>query len=450
MYASGTKLIGILLLAIAMAAFVKPANSGLRPVSTTPHIVVDVESGKVFARNKAFVRWSPASLTKLMTAYTVFRALELQHLAMNSPVRISEAASLQPPSKMGLPIGTIMTIETALKIIMVKSANDVAVALGEAVGGSEEAFVTLMNAHAKRIGMIDSNFTNPHGLHDPNQYTTARDMAVLTLALSREFPELARFFDIPALRAGKRRLRNHNALLRLYDGTNGMKTGYVCASGYNVVVRTKRNGRELAAVVLGHRSGLSRSVEAAELLTAAFAIDGNGFRPTVDTILRPDTVTDQPVDITRTICPRKYPARVTPDVRPPEAPSAQDFDGIDTQVLIQRAEAEKNPLRNLPIPTKRPFYKFASVDVTAGSARNEPETVKNPANAKKPKGPSLRQKAKNLLKPRKDLRKDVRIAMGGGTGPNPFGIKHTNGSVYKSPIPIPQKRPVLDLEQTQE
>ncbi|MGI9350818.1 MAG: D-alanyl-D-alanine carboxypeptidase family protein [Rhizobiaceae bacterium] len=443
-------LLGILALAIAFTAFGNQANAGLRPLSSTPHIVVDVQSGKVFARNKAFVRWAPASLTKLMTAYAVFRALDLQHLALNSPVRISEQAIKQPPSKMGLPVGTIMTIETALKIIMVKSANDVAVALGESVGGSEEAFVAFMNAHAKRIGMIDSNFTNPHGLHHPDQFTTARDMAVLILALSREFPQFANFFDIPALRAGKRRLRNHNALLRLYDGTNGMKTGYVCASGYNVVVRTRRKGRELAAVVLGHRSGLSRSVEAAELLTAAFEADGDGFRPTVNTILKPDSVPSQPVDITRAICPRKYPARVTPYVRPLEAPSSQDFDGIDTQVLFQRAEAEKNPLRNLPIPTKRPFFKFASIDTTAGSARNDSETVKPAGGVKKNNGPSLRQRAKLFLKPRKNLRKDVRIAMGGGVGPNPFGIKHTNGSVYQSPIPVPQKRPVLDLEQTRE
>lgn len=426
------------------------AGAGLQPLASSPHIVIDVPTGKVYSRNKEFVRWAPASLTKLMTAYTVFRALELQHLAMNSPVRITEEAIAEPPSKMGLPVGTIMTIESALKIIMVKSANDVSVALGQAVGGTEEQFVRFMNAHAKRLGMIDSRFTNPHGLHDPGQFTTARDMAILATALAREFPQHAGFFDIPALRVVGRRLRNHNALLRLFEGTNGMKTGYVCASGYNVAVKTERDGRELVAVVLGHKSGLSRNVEAAELLKTAFTKDRDAFRPTLSTILKPADVSEVPEDITRRVCPGKYPERIVPDVRPSEAPSSQDFDGIDTQVLLDRAEAEKNPLRNLPIPVKRPFHKFVSVETSSGSAKADSGTsVANQTPAVR-KGPSLKQRAKQLLKPRKDLRKDVAIKLGGGVGPNPFGIKHTNGGVYKSPIPVPQKRPALDLSEAQD
>ncbi|MEM7070067.1 MAG: D-alanyl-D-alanine carboxypeptidase family protein, partial [Pseudomonadota bacterium] len=386
---------------------VASASAELLPLTTEPYLVVDTTSSKIVARNRIFVRWAPASLTKLMTAYTVFRALKLQHLAMNSPVRISEAALEQPPSKMGFPIGTVLTIDSALKIIMVKSANDVSVALGEAVAGSEEQFVKFMNAHARRLGMLDSRFTNPHGLHHPDQFTTARDMARLALAIGREFPEYAEYFDIPALRVGKRRLRNHNALLRLFDGTNGMKTGYVCASGFNVVVRTKRNDRELVAVVLGHASGLKRSVAAAEVLSAGFNTSANAFRPTLDTVLKPEHVSDLPVDITRRICPRKYPARVVPDTRPPEAPSSQEFDGIDTKVLEQRAEANANPLRNLPIPEKRPFFNFKAGMAALGSARQILEPVKVKKEPGRKKEPSLKEKAKKLLKPRNDLRGDV-------------------------------------------
>ena len=443
-------LFGTLLCVAALLNTNLAAKAGLRPVVSAPYIVVDVESGKIFARNKVFLRWAPASLTKMMTAYTVFRTLELQHLAMNSPVRISEAALAQPPSKMGFPIGTILTIEAALKIIMVKSANDISVALGEAVGGSEAQFVKLMNIHARRLGMVDTQFINPHGLHDPEQFTTARDMAILAIALSREFPEYANFFDIPALRVVGRRLRNHNALLRLFAGTTGMKTGYVCASGYNVVVRTKRNDRNLVAVVLGHTSGFRRSVAAAELLSDAFEQNGKAFRPMVDTILRPESVSVEPVDITRRMCPGKYAARAVPNIRPVEAPASQDFDGIDTQVLEQRAEAAANPLRNLPLPTKRPFHKF--VDVSAGSIKSdsEPDAAKSKPVEQKSKVPSLKERAKKHLQPRKDLRADVKVALGGAVGPNPFKVQHTNGGIYKPGIPIPQKRPALDSKQSQE
>ena len=427
-----------------------PSYAELRPSSSTPHLLVDADSGKVLARNKAFVRWAPASLTKLMTAYTVFRALELQHLAMNSPVRISETALAQPPSKMGFPIGTVLTIESALKIIMVKSANDVSVALGEAVAGSEAQFTRFMNAHARRLGMDDTKFENSHGLHHPNQYTSARDMALLALAIDREFPQYAGFFDIPALRVVGRRLRNHNALLRLFDGTNGMKTGYVCASGYNVIVRTEREGRRLVAVVLGQRSGFKRSVAAAELLTQGFETDAEQFRPVLSQILRPAGISILPVDLTRQICPRKNPERVVPVARPAEAPSSEDFDRIDAQVLIDPDQTKVSDPGVLPVPSKRPFRKF--IAAASAAIPLQPASKANPGTEKATPdtGLTVKEKAKLYLKPRTDLRADVRVRLGGGTGPNPFGLKHTNGSVYKPQIPVPQLRPALDLKATQE
>lgn len=433
-----------------MVGFQSRADAGLPPLPSTPYLIVDADSGKVYARNKAFVRWAPASLTKLMTAYTVFRRLEIRHLTMSSPVQITPEAIAQPPSKMGLPVGTIMTIENALKIIMVKSANDVSVALGQAVGGSEAEFVKLMNIYAKRLGMNDSHFTNPHGLHDPRQHTSAHDMAVLAIAIGKEFPQYAEFFDIPALRVAGRRLRNHNALLRLFEGTNGMKTGYVCASGFNVVVRTKREGRELVAVVLGHKTAFSRSVMAAELLTEAFAKDPGKFRPTLASINKPDDTTDVPVDVTRIICPRQRPVTVVPLPRPSEAPLSIDFDPVDTQLQESDLAAEVENFSNPPIPTRRPFYKFVPlvsiVDPKNASAAYTGSSSEKP----KAKRASLKQRAKELLKPRKDLRKPVRIRLGAGAGPDPFGITQSFGGIPDANLPIPQKRPALDLAETQE
>ena len=328
---------GVLMIILVMFT-TQNAAADLPELPTPPYLVFDVNNGDIYSRHRVFDRWAPASLTKMMTVYSVFRALKLQHLAMNSPVRVSENAIAQPPSKMGFPIGTVLTIETALKIIMVKSANDIAVALAEAVAGDEQAFIRLMNTHARQLGMLDSRFVNPHGLHDPEQYTTARDIGLLTRALTREFPEHAGFFDIPVIRITGRRLRNHNALLRLFEGTNGMKTGYVCASGYNVTVRTKRRDRELVAVVFGGRSGLKRNVKAAELLTAAFDNPTPANLPSFDDLSKPQTTSVTPFDITRVTCPRKYASQSIPRDRPQDAPSAQDFDGIDTTVIAERQE----------------------------------------------------------------------------------------------------------------
>ena len=373
---------------------------------------------------------------------------------MTSPVRISEEAISQPPTKMGFPVGTILNIETGLKIIMVKSANDISVALAEATSGSEEQFVALMNAHARRIGMIDSQFVNPHGLHDENQYTSARDMALLTIQLTKEFPQYADFFDIPAIRFGRRRLRNHNALLRLFDGTTGMKTGYVCASGYNVAVRTKRNNRSLVAIVLGEKSGFRRNVKAAQLLQNAFENTQENlevFSNFKDTSFN----SKQPYDITKSICPRKYAAEGSPALRPPDAPSPQDFDAIDTQIIEPEGGLTIASLqwRVPPAPTKRPSVRNGAILVapTVPTIKKRIKVEeKKPKPATKEKALSLKELSNIYLVPVKNRRADVRINLGGGTGPNPHGFKHTNGNLYQAPIPVPIKRPALDLETSKE
>ncbi|MDJ0614401.1 MAG: D-alanyl-D-alanine carboxypeptidase family protein [Rhizobiaceae bacterium] len=433
-----------------------PAFS-LNETEKPPHLLIDMTEQTVLSSEKAHVRWAPASLTKMMTAYTVFRALELQHLKPNSPVRISEYALSQPPSKMGYPIGTILTLETALKIIMVKSANDISVAIAEGTAGSEEQFVSLMNAHARRLGMTNTNFVNPHGLHDPDQYTSAWDMWKLTEALTNEFPQYASYFDIPAIRVAGRRLRNHNALLRQFEGTTGMKTGYVCASGFNVVVRTARKGRQLAAIVFGGRSGFERNVMTARLLSEGFAGAFEKNTAALSAFTDGVEVGDIPQDITRRICPGKYAARVKPVVRPLEAPTSDDFDSIDTQVWIDREkakaeEAKERKLANLNVvPTKRPeVVEPKKIKVTASATSSVSVAPAGAGISQKEKQPSLKEQAKIFLVPHNKVRPDELLSLGGALGPNPFNIKHSDGGPYKAPLPVPEKRPALDLAKTEE
>ena len=175
----GTILIG----AAALAAL--PAAAG-------PSILFDAASGRVIESDNAFQRWYPASLTKLMTTYVAFRAVQSGEVTLLSPVLVSKKAANEPPSKMGFAPGSVLTLDAALKIIMVKSANDVATAIGESLGGSQEAFAARMNAEARRLGMTGSHWVNAHGLHEDDQYTTARDLAVLASALRREFPPICR------------------------------------------------------------------------------------------------------------------------------------------------------------------------------------------------------------------------------------------------------------------
>lgn len=244
-----------------------------RPVEG-PHIVVNVKSGAVLDDRDGARLWYPASTTKLMTAYVTFRAMQAGQIHQDTAVKISSNALAQPPSKMGFKVGTVLTVDNALKMIMVKSANDIAVALGEAVAGSEPKFIDRMNAEARRLGMSRTNYANPHGLPNSQQVTTARDLAVLARAILTEFPEFRSYLAIPAIKIGKKTLRNYNTLVGRYQGTTGMKTGFICASGFNLVASAKRGDKELIAVVLGEYSSIERGEKAAKLLDVGFRRTG--------------------------------------------------------------------------------------------------------------------------------------------------------------------------------
>ena len=233
-------------------------------------ILVDAESGKVLRADNATYPWYPASTTKLMTLYMALSAIRDQRITPDTLFTVSPVASEQSPTKMGFPVGTQVTVDNAIKGMMVKSANDMAVVLAEGLAGSVEAFGQQMTETAHRLGMTMSNFVNPNGLPDDAQIVSARDLAILARALIREFPQYSSYWQIPAIKYGRRIVRNYNPLLGRYAGADGMKTGFSCSSGFNLVATATRDNRKLIAVVLGAPTSASRAQRAAELLEAGF------------------------------------------------------------------------------------------------------------------------------------------------------------------------------------
>jgi D-alanyl-D-alanine carboxypeptidase len=247
---------------------------GAVAAQATPYLVVDADSGQVLIQDEATAPWYPASLTKLMTVYVALDAVRSAKLTLDTPLIMSARAARMPPSKMGFRPGTEVTLDNALKMLMVKSPNDVAVMVAEGVSGSVEAFADDMNAAAQRLGLHESHFVNPNGLHDPSHVSSARDMAMIARALLREFPEHADLFSIGALRLGNQYIPNHNGLLGRYPGADGMKTGFTCPAGFNVVASASDYGRRLIVVVLGAPTAKSRNQEAADLFDRGFATNG--------------------------------------------------------------------------------------------------------------------------------------------------------------------------------
>src|SRR4051812_48465599 len=239
--------------------------------AASPALVVDVDSGKVLYAERATDPWFPASITKLMTTYVALDMVRSGRAPMDQLVTVSPEAAAQPPSKMGFKPGTQLTLDNALKIIMVKSANDIAATIAENLGGSVEGFAAMMNETAARIGMRESRWVNPHGLPDEGQQTSARDMAILGRALLRDFPDNKDLFSISAIKFGRRIMANHNGLLGRYAGVDGMKTGFICSSGFNVVASATRGGRRLITVVMGSPNARERTLKAADLFERGFA-----------------------------------------------------------------------------------------------------------------------------------------------------------------------------------
>jgi D-alanyl-D-alanine carboxypeptidase len=233
-------------------------------------IVIDLETREVLHADEADAHRFPASLTKMMTLYMLFEALDAGQVRLEERLPVSRAASRQPPSRLGLRRGETIRVDQAIEALAARSANDVAVVVAERLGGSEARFAERMTRRANEIGLTDTRFANASGLPDQRHRTTARDMAILSEALIRDFPHYYRYFQTPSMTWRNRSGRNHNRLLGTVEGVDGIKTGYTRASRYNLAASAVRDGRRLIAVVLGGESSASRNAEMEHLLEAGF------------------------------------------------------------------------------------------------------------------------------------------------------------------------------------
>jgi len=243
---------------------------GAAASSESAQLSVDFEAGLILEAEEADRPWHPASLTKLMTAYLVFEALALGYLDWDQMLTVSKDAGRQPEVALGLNQGDTITVGKAVEAMLLRSANDAAVVLAEAVAGSEEHFAERMTGTARRLGMWQSTFVNASGLPDDEQITTARDMAILARALLVDLPQRYALFSKGGLSYGSSWLANINGILNSLSGADGLKTGFTCKSGYNLVVSAERSGRRVIGVVLGATSQAERRAEATALVERAF------------------------------------------------------------------------------------------------------------------------------------------------------------------------------------
>jgi len=272
----------------------------LAPARANPMLLVDMDNFNVLYAQEAGQPWHPASLTKMMTAYVAFEQIAAGKVTLDTPVVVSKNAFNEAPSKSGLPVGSALTMQDALYVMLVKSANDISVAIAETVGGDEATFVAMMNDASARMGLTATHYTNPNGLHDPAQVTSARDLAVLSLYIRQSFPQYLPIFGTGTVVLNGKKLDSENKLLGSFAGTTGMKTGFVCASGLNLVATVERNGRRLLAVVLGGSSGRDRNERAAELLLKGL---NGAIPPSGQTVLTlANDVGAAPVDMRSLIC----------------------------------------------------------------------------------------------------------------------------------------------------
>lgn len=257
-----------------VAALVFVAMLGGSPAQAAPRyeaIVIDARTGEVLHEHDADSPTPPASLTKMMTLYLTFDALDAGRLTLDQALPVSEYAQSQAPTKLGLRAGSTIKVETAILGLITKSANDAAVVLAEAIGGSESRFAEMMTRKGRELGMKRTVFRNPNGLPHPEQFSTARDFAVFSQALLRDHPKYYPYFSRRNFSYGGRSMHNHNRLMSRYEGMDGIKTGYTRASGFNLAASATRDGHRLIAVVMGGKSAVSRDNRMAVLLDDSFA-----------------------------------------------------------------------------------------------------------------------------------------------------------------------------------
>lgn len=233
-------------------------------------IVVDADTGKILHKNQAHKQVYPASLTKVMTAYLAFDAIEKGKIKLGDKFTVSKHAQSMRPLKLGLRYGEKISMETLINAINIRSANDAAVVIAEAISGTEDKFAILMSDTAKKLGMKSTIFKNASGWHHPKQITTAADMAKLTLAMKRDFPQYMHWFSKDSFTYKGRTIRGHNKVTRTYAGAEGMKTGYTSKAGYNLITSAVQEGKNLVGVVTGGFTSAKRDKKMTYLLDTYF------------------------------------------------------------------------------------------------------------------------------------------------------------------------------------
>lgn len=287
-------------------------------------LVVDARTGKILRAVSPDAPRHPASITKVMTLYLLFEQLEAGKMSLSTPIRISEWAARQSPSKLGLNPGETITVEDAIKAIVTRSANDIAVAVAEAVGGNEKEFAAMMTQKARSIGMKQTVYANASGLPNPRQITTARDLVVLGRSIQSRFPRYFQYFSMRSFDYDGATIANHNKLLGRVDGVDGIKTGYTAKSGFNLLTSVHADGRSLLAVILGGRSGNSRDRRMAELVDAYLDVASNGDVKAAPKSAKKISAAPTPLDVTRPSSDNEDAAEnPTASLSPPPQPLAK-------------------------------------------------------------------------------------------------------------------------------
>ena len=397
---------------LAVAAAV--ALAGTTNARAEAQLLIEASTGKVLHAENATYPWYPASVTKLMTAYTTLRAIKEGRIGFDTLLTVSRNAAAQQPTKMGFKVGTRLTVDNALKMLMVKSANDMAVTIAEGVGDSIEGVADMMNANARRLGMTESHFVNPNGLPAENHVTSARDLGILALALIKEFPEDDPYWHIHAIQYGNRVMRNYNSLLDRYPGADGMKTGFICSSGYNVVASATRNGRRLIAIVLGAYSGAVRAQKAAALLERGFNSGGlTWLTPSLGTVDALAPIDAQPPDLREEMCGghrRKPPAEDNNEEQQDAATTAASGDSSSAQGFMLSSLRPPNGKFVLgpPVETEAPIKVFTgppdnpdAVQIAEPRSKKKKQVAKKDPGDKKAAAPQKDAGAKSATAPKR-------------------------------------------------
>lgn len=367
------KIVGLVLVAITFSvAGADMANANPKYAG----IVVDAKTGKVlYSEDPDSLRY-PASLTKMMTLYLTFEALEAGRITLDTPVPVSAHAASEPPSKLGVRAGGSVTVEQAILALVTRSANDIATALGEFIGGNEARFAQMMTAKARALGMTRTTYRNANGLPNTAQMTTARDQARLGIALRQHFPQYYSYFSTRTFRFGKQVIGNHNRLVGSVPGVDGIKTGYTRAAGFNLVTSAQLNGRSIVGVVLGGTSTAARDAQMRKLVATYLPKASQGANSNLIAHIR-TPVQPMPADVPTPVMPQRSnvvaAAEEVADLEPvaprTSARSSEKLPGAAAYASEPKAKGAAAALSEViaaPVPVAAP--------AAVASARNEEQT----------------------------------------------------------------------------